>query len=384
MKASIKLISTEPVTENGYPVYLRLTHGKRRLKKCVCHSLLEDWDVINQVPYKHHDAYFEILPQLLDYHARVKKVNFGNYAFDQAKKLLFPESTKKSSLFYDAALKFCAPNKTGSVYITVLNSFNKFYPGVLITEITVKMVQDYMKCRLLNNKPNGVYAYLTKLQTLFSEVTNEPNPFKGVRPRKTKTPQKQLLESDLVKLTTTYNFVPWQDFKSTSETMNRYRYYWLLMFYLGGIDFIDLAKMRYDQHVVNGRIQFYRNKGGTEAFVNNIIPQQALEILSKFNCKPYLVPIYKSSNLDDFRNNMNRRFTNMVQDLQLTQRPLTKSARYTFINRARQLMVDERITMEIVGHEQQTVHSIYTDNFPLHIRDAAHLKIIELPVVLDF
>src|SRR5690606_917768 len=138
--------------------------------------------------------------------------------------------------------------------------------------------------------------------------------------------------------------------------------------------------LRYDKHVINGRIQFYRNKGGTNAFVNNIIPEQALEILKNFNCYPYLVPIYQSSNLDTFRNNMNKRLAEMVADLQLTQRPLSKSARYTFINRARQLMVDERITMEIVGHEQQTVHSIYTDNFPLHIRDAAHLKIIELPI----
>jgi hypothetical protein len=381
MKASIKLMTAEAVTISGFPVYVKLADGRKRVKKCVCHSFVEDWDAHNQVPYKHHPLYFDVLPKVLEYHARVVKINFGSYTFEMAKDFLLPESKKKSDLFSDAALRFCGPDKTGSVYKTVLNSWNGFFPCVLVSEITPKMANEYMKHLLNINKPNGVHAYLTKLTALFTKISDAPNPFKGIRPRKVKTPQKQLTETDLIKLTTTRTIVARNDFKNTPDTVNRYRYYWLLMFYLGGIDFVDLANMRYDKHVVNGRIQFYRNKGGTNAFVNNLIPPAATEILKLFSCFPYLVPIYKTTNADDFRNNMNKRFNETVLDLGLTQRPLTKSARYTFINRARQLMVDERITMEIVGHQQQTVHSIYTDNYPLHIRDAAHLKIILLPVV---
>lgn len=383
MKVSIKLITSEVPTSLGYPIYVFLSDGQKRFKRCVGHSAKEDWNDIEKLPYKYHKAYHELLPTLLEFHAKMVKINYGSYTFEVAKEMLFTDLPKKSNLFYDAALLVTAgiaSNKTASIYKTVINSFNGFYPGIAVSEITPKMVNAYMDFLLLKNRPNGVHAYLTKLQAVFSRITDTPNPFKGVRPRKVKTPQKQLLESDLIKLVNTRAIVSPNDFKNTSETINRYRYYWLLMFYLGGIDFIDLANMRYDQHVVNGRIQFYRHKGGTNAFVNNIIPPQALDILKNFDCKPYLVPIYQSSDLDTFRNNMNKRFAEMVADLQLTQRPLSKSARYTFINRARQLMIDERITMEIVGHEQQTVHSIYTDNFPLHIRDAAHLKIIDLPV----
>jgi len=381
MKASIKIITSEKKTENGYPVYLILSDGSKRVKRCVCHSFTEDWDVLNQLPYKHHPAYFELISSIYEYHSRVKKINYGNYVFKTAATLLFPETKTKSSVFYDACLLFCGPNKTGSVYKTVLNSFNTYFPGVLVLEITPFMVQNYMKLLLMVNKPNGVYAYLTKLTTLFSRVSDASNPFKGIRPRRVKTPQKQLIDKDLIKLTTTLTYVGINDFKNTIDTVNRYRYYWLLMFYLGGIDFIDLAKMRYDTHVFNGRIQFYRNKGGTNAFVNNLIPELAHSILKKFKCYPYLVPIYKTSNLDNFRNNMNKRFSEGVKDLELTNKPLTKSARYTFINRARQLMIDERITMEIVGHEQHNVHSIYTDNFPLTVRDEAHLKIILLEIL---
>lgn len=378
MKASIRLVSSETETKSGFPVYVMLVDGRKRVKKCVCHSFVLDWNDNLQLPYKHHEAYHEILPRLLEYHARALKINYGNYVFEDAAEFLLPDSNVKSDLFKEAALQFCGPNKTGEVYKTVLNSFNNYFRDVMIAEITPKMANEYMKHLLNINKPNGVHAYLTKLTALFTKISDDPNPFKGIRPRKVKTPQKQLTETDLIKLTTTRTIVARNDFKNTPDTVNRYRNYWLLMFYLGGIDFVDLANMRYDKHVVNGRIQFYRNKGGTNAFVNNLIPPAATEILKLFSCFPYLVPIYKTTNADDFRNNMNKRFNETVLDLGLTQRPLTKSARYTFINRARQLMVDERITMEIVGHQQQTVHSIYTDNYPLHIRDAAHLKIISI------
>jgi hypothetical protein len=75
---------------------------------------------------------------------------------------------------------------------------------------------------------------------------------------------------------------------------------------------------------------------------------------------------------------MNDRFYSRLLDLNLTRRPLTKSARYSFINRAQQLLIDERITAEIVGHKRKTTTSIYSNSFPLEVRDQAHAKIIDV------
>ena len=152
----------------------------------------------------------------------------------------------------------------------------------------------------------------------------------------------------------------------------------MLMFYLGGIDAVDLAQLRYDHHVANGRIKFTRAKGGTNAFINNKLFDPALRILDRFSCYPYLVPIYKYSSQNDFISNMNDRFYSRLLDLNLTRRPLTKSARYSFINRAQQLLIDERITAEIVGHKRKTTTSIYSNSFPLEVRDQAHAKIIDV------
>ncbi|MEE9361167.1 MAG: hypothetical protein V3U92_01055 [Cellulophaga sp.] len=55
-----------------------------------------------------------------------------------------------------------------------------------------------------------------------------------------------------------------------------------------------------------------------------------------------------------------------------------KTPRYTFINRAQELLVDERITAQIVGHKSKSTTSIYTNNFSLVAQDEAHLKIVKV------
>lgn len=383
MKASLKL-NTKITTKQGHPVIVKLhVSAKLRKKETIGHALAENWNPINNEPYKTHPEYYQIYPKVLEYKSKITKINYGAYNFKEASSILFSESQSVDLVFFTAASNLCDDTKTGKLNQTILNSFQLHFPNILIDDITRFNTEKYMKILNTKNKPNGVHTYLRKLTTLFTRLTDKPNPFKGVRPRKVKTAQKTLSDHDILKIRDTRTFLNKYDKKNTTDTINNYRYYWLLMFYLGGIDLVSLKNLRYDKNVVGNRIQFRRDKIGS-VFVNNIIPEEAATILKKFDCYPYLVPIYKSTNYDEFRNNMNTRFNYRTKDLQLTQIPLSKSARYTFINRARQLMIDERITIEIVGHEQQKTHSIYTDEYPLSVRDKAHLGIIDVKLVTVF
>lgn len=379
MKATIKLI-TSKITKEGHPIVVELfVSSKQRPRKTIGYSELEFWDSEYTQPFKSHPDYYLILPTILEFKAKVKKVNYNKLSFKEANNLLFDEIEATNMVFFNAASKLCDNSNTGKLNQTILNSFQKHNPNILISDITRFTSENYMRKLLLTNKPNGVHTYIRKLSTLFTRLTDAPNPFKSVRPRKVRTPQKTLSDIDIIKIKTTRTILKKRDNRNTPETINYHRYYWLLMFYLGGLDLVSLKNLRYDKNVIGNRIQFHRDKQGS-VLVNNIIPPQALELLEKFDCYPYLVPIYKSENYDEFRNNMNARFVDRTKDLELTQIPLTKSARYSFINRARQLMIDERICIEIVGHEQKKTHSIYTDEYPLSVRDAAHLKIIDLTV----
>jgi integrase len=362
---------------NNHTLNLFLVDGKTRLKKKLYNCEPHFFNAEHETILKLHPDYHLIISDFLNVKAKVKQVNYGEMDFNQAKDLLFKIETSPVS-FFAAASKFVDNSSNGRLYGTVLNSFNDVMPGVGIDEITPKMAKYYLMAISNKLSNNAAHTYMRTLNALFNKVSDRANPFKGVRPKKVKTPAKDLTDLDVKKIIYTRTILNKYDARNTTETINYYRYYWLLCFYLGGIDMIDLAALRYDHHVINGRVQFYRNKGGTNVFVNNVIVDQAKEILKVFDCKPYLVPIYKYKRHNDFVSNMNDRFTEQTKDLKLTKRPLTKSARYTFINRAQQLLIDERITMEIVGHAQQSTHSIYTNEFPLETRDAAHKLIIDL------
>lgn len=375
MKISIKILTYNKGTKNGFPIVLQLSNKQQRKKKIIGYSHTVNWNHETQLPLKAHPDYVVLMSEILNLKATINKIYVNQLGYDRAAALLF-ETKKQSDVFYKACLQFCDRSTTGKLYQTVLNSFNKVFPGVLVSEITAADAKHYMQFLLRTNTANGVHAYMRTLNALFNKVAPGNNPFKGVRPKKVKTKSKALTDSDVQKLINTRCYIKRFDGKNNIHTVNFERYYWLLMFYLGGIDFVDLAALRYDQHVVDGRIQFYRNKGGTNVFVNNKIMPQAESILKLFNCKPYLVPIYKYKDYHSYLSKCNSNLHERTTDLNLTVKPTTKSARYTFITKAQQLLIDERITIEIVGHAQQSTHSIYTNEFPLQVRDAAHEKII--------
>lgn len=378
MKAKLFLLKGNKTKKNEFPICVELVDSNNRKRKQIAVTLQEFWSVADTMVLNTHPNYNLLAPKILDYKSRVFKINYGDYDFASAAALLFVSSNVKHLIFYNAALKFCDDSSTGKLFKTVLNSFNSFAPNMATNKINKSIVEDYMQLLLLKNKPNGVHTYLRKLTTLYNKLGLKDNPFKGVRPRKTVTPKKSLVLDDVIKLNTTRTILNKFDGRNTIDTVNYPRYYWLLMFYLGGIDFVDLAALRYDKHVVNGRIQFKRHKGGTDAFINNKLFPVALELLKIFNCKPYLVPIYKYTDYKSYQKKCNDNLYNRTKDLKLTRKPLSKSARSTFIDRAQQLLVDQRITMEIVGHTDGAVHGIYTDKFPLSVRDTAHEKIINL------
>tara|TARA_R110001632_G_scaffold8083_1_gene31706 strand:+ start:1148 stop:2284 length:1137 start_codon:yes stop_codon:yes gene_type:complete len=377
MKVSIKLLTNYKETKQGFPVYLIIRSGKNRKMRRIAFSKTNQWNKEINLPLNNHPNYLDLSKKIIDYNYKISKLNFNKLNFNQAQNYIFSDNII-SLEFYKNCLKFCDNTNTGKLNKTILNSFNTYNPNILINDISPKIVEKYKNTLLKLNTSNGVHTYLRKLSTLYTRISENPNPFKGIRPKKKATKSKALNLNDIKKIINTRSIKKINDTKNNNETINYPRYYWLLMFYLGGIDFIDLANLRYDLHVYDNRIQFNRFKGQTDVYINNKIFPEALEILKKFNCKPYLIPAFKNKDYKSFVDRANTNLYHRTKDLNLTKKPLTKSARYTFITRAQQLLIDERITVEIVGHTQQKIHSIYTDEFPLKIRDKAHKKIITI------
>lgn len=378
MKASIKFANTQKSNVNGFPVYKILrSAGKSPMSETMFRCLPEFWNDKDKVIIKAHPDYDFLIADLLNVKSVIKAINLGLYSYDVAVEKLFGGCKIESDVFYDACRVLMNGTSTGNLYETVLNSFNIVFPGVRFAEITDRSAKTYMDAILKYQKPNGVHTYMRTLDAAFKKVCDLPSPFKGVRPKMEDTPDKDLTVEDLRRIFTTRTVKNKYDGRNTNESVNYYRYYYMLLFFLGGIDMFDLAQLRYDKHVVNGRIQFRRGKGGTTSFVNNKLFPVAMSILDKFDCYPYLVPIkYKNKNHKEFVSNMNAALKVSLLDLKLSRYPLTKSARYSFINIAQDLLIDERITAQLVGHKNKSTTGIYTRNFALPVIDEAHEKII--------
>ncbi len=385
MRGKIRLDGRKSsLTSKGFPIIFYLTKdSKEKPISTGYYSFKEHWDAKNALPLKMHPNYVELLNYLdlkkillkkLLEESKLKAVNF-HYAENFLK-------NSDSDIFYKEGIKLSDANKKRT-YRIALDSFQSFFPDYSFEMIDKIVAKTYMQL-LLNTptknsrkirKVNGVISYMNTLTAIWNHLDKPNNPFSKIRPAAEPTKNKALTIEDLNKIKN-------NNYKIHGNSYNggvkRYLDYFLLCFYLGGIDLGDLKRLTYSENVINGRVEFIRSKGGTNVFVSNLIPEEALVILKNYDCKPHLIPLGRMKNYHDFIPNISRYLGDVQENLGLSKKPYSKAPRYTFITLAQQKLIDERITIEIVGHAQQSTHSIYKDQFPYHVRDEAHLKIIEL------
>ncbi len=377
MEISIKLDGRNSgETPKGFPIVIEANSSYQQKRwRTGYHSKKTEWNEKLCQPRTKHPDFYVLSDKITFLKERIattlKENNHRPLSMMEAKQIIF---RTESLFFYDSTIASFPEDYNGTSRFAV-ESFNVFSPGLKFNEINKKIVLDYRDDLLKKKrKPSGVDSYLRSLRAIWNRLSNEKNPFSSIS----------------VEIPDKINTVATLDDmrKLRSAKLKRkpvgnggyfnYRNYWLLMFYLGGIDPEALAKLRYDENVQGNHIHFNRDKGRSKAACRTIISKQAFEILKQYNCKPYLVPIYKSANYNTFRSNFTERMKKLSIILELSTQLRPKGARYTFIDRAQQLLIDERITAQIVGHKRRTTTSLYSNDFPQKVQDEAHLKIVSI------
>lgn len=376
MELTIKLdLRKSGETDKGFPIVVYISKDYDNRKWRTGHyTKIAQWNERLAAPKPKHPEYYVLLDYLTDMKLRISGIlsdqKKRNQSFKDIKDALFRKSYDR---FYASAIAHFPQDYEGTD-LSAVRAFNKLFPNLLFTEITHDTAKRFvMQLLQKGNKPGGVDSYVRSLKAVWNRLTNEPNPFKGISieiPEQLKTVAS---EADLKKLV-----VADLGKKAAIGGYANYRNYWLLMFYLGGIDPEVLAKLRYDLHIVSNRAVFNRDKGRSKTLCSNIVPKEAWGILNEYDCAPYLVPIFKSANYDSFRRNFSRRMQLLSEKLKLSVRLKPKSARYTFADRAQNLLIDERICSQILGHKRRTTTSIYTNNFPQSVQDESHKKVIDI------
>lgn len=372
MKINLKL-DTKQHKKQGHPLVLSVYVSKtdRKYRYTGFFATAEQWDLKKEEPKKNHPLYIGIMSFILEIKGKINDLinSRQRLTAEQILNKLF----RVSESFYDfweERISEIKNDGTKAAYRISLNEFRKFRNDLAFNEIDYNFLTSFKNWKKNTCSNNGINTYLKNIRAVYNEAVRRGvyvpdsfvSPFYKIMERAEKTKDKYLTLEEIRLIA-----------KNPNKT--KYDNYFLLCFLLGGADFIDIAKLKHSD-ILRGRIRFRRNKGGTNEIIDNKIFPETEEILNYFGEKEFLTDIYKFS-LKTCRDNYIKRYRKQLQEQGVSSYVSSKSARYTFINIGKELLLNREILMELTGHSRGDVHSIYEGKFSNQIKDEVHEKIIK-------
>jgi len=405
MTVNLKLLVNEPLRAEGYPLTFIVSHQGKRKKYQVGYAFPEHFINSEGIVTVKHPDYDVLTPMISAYKLkardllRMRPTDIG-VVYDA----LFNNAPALSGSFYDLGAALVKEMKAAGaqyqkagdttnankaygnakVYTAALESFNNFMPALDFAKLDYKTIYRYREARLLvGNTRSTVGVYLRTLRAVYNKLVKihglpDTDPFKGVFAGikvKSYATTKKHAGKDTVRLI--------EGIRHEYDSMHRWTDLWLLMFYLGGADLIDVYFLKNAQ-LRKGRVYFKRGKLQDSPIIDLALHPRAVVIIEKYKVAgEYLFPWRKDNDgYVTFRRAMYARLQ-VVQkrhgiEMEGAGGKLNiKSARHTFGNVAKLMGVDEDLLRELMGHERDDVDNFYKDRFPQAVRDAAHFKIIE-------
>jgi integrase len=386
------------ILANGeHPLMLRITQNKKIKYRSIgisCHPDL--WDAKKNKPKKDHpnkDLIIAIIKEKeLEYSTALLE-------FKKEKKDFTPETlilrTEDPQLerrtvfqFFDEIIQRMIISKqvgNANVYKQTKNSFTTFRKGkdLLFNEMTVSMIENYKAWMKGNgNMDTAVSVRLRTLRALFNKAIKENFV------KKSDYPFDKISFSDL-KLDTRKRAITKQEIEKIKNlniepgsTIYEARQYFMFSYYGFGINFIDIAQLKWSD-ITDNRIYYERSKTGKE--LNFKLLEYAQEIIEYW--KPltgkndYVFPILNSNTHitpTQILNRVNKVIGRVNRDLKEIGRkagiktPLTTYvARHTSATVLKHNGTATAVISEALGHKSEAVTKTYLKSFDDNIIDDA-------------
>lgn len=190
---------------------------------------------------------------------------------------------------------------TRTIYARALNWIKRYDAQIeekSICELDKKWLKGLDEAMSKTNKKNTRSILLRSVRAVFNMAMVEGiikvDPFKGFDMKQEPTVKRSMDLKTLQKIRDT-QVAPWQE---------EYRDMFMLMFYLIGINAVDLFLAKKDQ-LVDGRLYYKRRKTGKQYSVK--VQPEAMAIIEKYKGKDYLLsPMDHYSYYKDYLQHMNR------------------------------------------------------------------------------
>lgn len=280
---------------------------------------------------------------------------------------------------------------TKSVYSQTLSKIQCYYDvrTIPMREITLQWLRDFEQKMVADGLSiNTIGIHMRTLRAVFNRaiddelIGQECYPFRKFKIKAEKTRKRALTVEQL----RTLRDYPCQ------EHQEKYRDIFMLMFYLLGINAVDLFGLK---EIANGRIEYRRAK--TARLYSIAVEPEAMQIINRYRGKEYLLDVCDVyGNYKDFLHRMNKNLQEIgpmelvangakdPRDVKKNKKQITALfpdlssywSRHTWATIAASLEVPKETIAAALGHGGSDVTDIYID-FDAKKVDEANRKVID-------
>ncbi len=236
-------------------------------------------------------------------------------------------------------------------------------PFSMFSVDTLRQFEVYMLTKTDRpNKINSVAVHLRNIRAIINRAINdgttgqENYPFRRHKIKTEETPIHYLSIETLRKFIAIRDLIPGHG--RFIDPLHRTADIFLLSFYLIGINPADLSRLK-KENLVNGRIQYRRAKTGR--LISIKVEPEAMEIINRYPGEEYLLnlmenkPVRKADRKTelhtDFKRNANKNLQKLAGILDIPEKVVMTSARYSWATMAAGLNISDSIIGRALGHQ---------------------------------
>ncbi len=401
---SVVLRKEKTNSKGEHPVFLRITHlRKHKYLSLSSYCSLQLWDEKKQRPKRQHEHFHEMSALTNTRFSECEKIIFElekegqPYSLEEIfNRLNFFRKKQQTTVleyFQETIDKLKNEGRLGyaEVFYSTRNYLRSFRDGkdFFFSDINLQFLTKfdaYLTIRGL--KPNAAFVPVRTFKTLLNYAKKEGlaakefDPFKDfsfTKYRKDKPIKRAISRDDIRKI----------DTLSTTEGSMQFhaQKMFMFIFYSAGINFIDLAYLRFENISAN-RLTYVRRKTKEQIVVNLLEP--ALEIIKYYkinhpNKAGYVFPILnerhitaesKDNRVTKMLKNVNRCLKELAQLADIQAKVTTYVGRHSFATSLRNAGVPTAIISQALGHESESVTKAYLASFESDVMEEAMRKLL--------
>jgi len=407
MLSSIKVVLYESKTlKNGeHPIMLRLTKDRKTKYISLGASCSKDlWNYQDNTPRPKHPLFKELLNKINKKKLEASKLILSldddekDFSAEILQNKLKRVKTKRTVFQYfdDVIERLEKADRIGyaNIFASTKGSLKKFREekDFEFSDITMNFITKYEEefynrgCGM-----NSVFVHLRTFKTLINYakkdeiVKQDYNPFKDInftKFRRIKTAKRAISKNDIqeiVKLKI-----------EQGTTLYDARNYFLFSFYNRGMNFIDMAFLKWE-NINKDRVNYIRRKT-KESFSIGLL-EPAKEILNYYKEQPFfnkdsfIFPILSDSYLTASARSIDNRLDRMLKivnadlkaignNAKIETKLTTYVARHSYATILKRSGISTSIISEAMGHDSEKTTQIYLDSFENNVLDEASKMIL--------